>query len=127
MKLFLLTLLVSLAFPQAAFSKNWSAKLFTAVKECDVEKIEKAIKKGADVEAMNGIYNGQTNRYTPIVLAARTNCIEGVRILLDHKANPNFGRAIDTNRPLMIAARWNYIEIAKILLDPKYKTDVNAA
>lgn len=127
MKNFNLTLIMTLVLSATAFAKgNPDYDLYEGIEECDSKKIEKAIKKGANIEAPNSVYNEQSDRYTPLIFAVKRECAEGVRITLDHGANPNAIRAIDMNTPLLIAARWNLVDIMKILLDPKYKTDINA-
>jgi ankyrin repeat protein len=106
------------------YEKNQeSYKLFKAIKECNQKKIEKAIKKGANVNAMNSVYNDQTDRYTPLISAIRRDCQIGVDLLIKAGADVNLDHSISANAPIMIAARWGRLEATKSLL--KANADVN--
>jgi uncharacterized protein len=98
-------------------------KLFDAIAECNRKKIEKAIKKGANLNAMNSVYNGQTDRYTPLMSAIRRDCQVGVDLLIAAGADVNQDHSITANAPVMIAARWGRTEAVKALL--KANADVN--
>lgn len=109
--------------------KEASIDLYEAIDpqegNCDADAIANAIKKGADVNATNDLYNGQIERMTVLTYATKKNCIEAVkqlapnpRIKIDDDRTANF------NTALMIAARWNRHEIAQILVDNK--ANVNA-
>lgn len=108
--------------------KEASIELYEAIDpqdgNCDAEAIASAIKKGADVNATNDIYNGQIERMTVLTYATKKNCIEAVKQLAP---NPriliNDDRTVHFNTALMIAARFNRHEIAQILVDNK--ADVN--
>lgn len=99
-------------------------KLYDAIDYCNEKKIKKAIDKGADLNGLNDLYNGQYGRYTPVVFAVKRRCPIAVKILRDNGANINLTRGTDSNSALMIAARRNDIESAQYLLEAK-DIDVN--
>lgn len=103
---------------------NANYDLFDAIQVCDKKDILKALKHGAEVDATNDNYSGQTQRYSALIYAVKVDCVDGVEILLDKGANVEGVRAIDDNTPLMIAARHNRTDIAKLLLG--HKANVNA-
>ena len=105
-----------LALLSNIFDDRKTVQLYEAIKECNIKKMSKAISGGADVNALNSIYNGQTDRYTPIIFAIKRNCPEAVQLLVDNNADVNLTRAIDGNSPLMIAIRQNKVDAALILL-----------
>jgi len=98
-------------------------QLFDAIAQCNRKKIEKAIKKGANLNAMNSVYNGQTDRYTPLMSAIRRDCQAGVDLLIAAGADVNQDHSISANAPVMIAARWGRVEAVKSLI--KANADVN--
>ena len=103
---------------------NRNFDLFEAIEDCNPKKISKALKRGADVNATNDSYTGQTKRYTALTFAVKMGCFDAAKILLENNANVDDARSIDNNTALMVAARQNKSAIAKLLLD--YKADVNA-
>jgi ankyrin repeat protein len=106
------------------YDKNKATyELFDAIKKCNRKKIEKAIKKGANLNALNSAYNNQVDRYTPLISAIRRDCQLGVDLLIAAGADVNLDHTITGNPPLMIAARWGRTEAVKSLI--KANADVN--
>ncbi len=78
---------------------------FNACKQCDAQAVGKAIKAGADVNALN--------EYNQNGLAAAFFCPEVAKMLLENGCDPNGGEY-----PAVINAANNYsIEVLKLLLD----------
>lgn len=100
--------------------KKASIALFEAVEACDTTAMNEAIKDGADVNATNDQYTGQTERHTVLTFAVKLRCLEAVKVLAPHpRIEINDQRSIDYNTALMIAARWNLKEIADVLIENK--------
>lgn len=90
---------------------GWSAM------RCNTRIAERLLKAGANPDLANGLDIG------PLALAITNGCPGMVRLLLDHRANPNAARE-NGETPLMTAARLGQVEVMKLLLGRG--ADVNA-
>lgn len=87
--------------------------LWTAVRACehrDAEKLRRAIADGADV-------NGRTKVGTPLEMAVRKDFTDGIRILLENKADPELTYKDNRSTSLMEAVSNSYYDAAKLLLE----------
>jgi len=67
--------------PKMEMKNNFSAPLHVAVSKGDVEIVKKFIAYGADV-------NEQSEDMTPLMIAARYNKVEIIKVLLENGARP---------------------------------------
>ncbi|KAF2515060.1 ankyrin repeat domain-containing protein [Flavobacterium zhairuonense] len=67
--------------PKIAVSRNFSAPLHVAVSKGDLEVVKKFIAYGANV-------NEQSEDMTPLMIAARYNKVEIIKVLLENGARP---------------------------------------
>ena len=84
---------------------NWE---FDNIKRMKPEKVAACLKAGADPYARN------SDRETPLHLAARGGSAEAVKLLLEAGADPN-ARSKDGETPLGRAVRKEHTEVAKLL------------
>jgi ankyrin repeat protein len=104
------------------FKDRQTAKLFEAIQRKDLKAVLKALKKGADPNAIKD----QASFITVSSFAVRYGTPEILRALLDAGANPNKqDDNLQKTTPLMQAAKWNSPWAVEVLLDPKYKTNIN--
>ncbi len=94
--------------------KELNMKFISAVAENNVNLVKELVKQGASVDT--------TDEYdfTPLLFAAYNGNTEIVQILIDHKADLNYGRY---GTPLIIAANRGHINIVKLLI--KAGADLN--
>ena len=92
--------------------------LLRACESGNVAKMREAIAAGADV-------NHKGRPGTPLDVCIDKNFTQGVRILLESKADPNVVTENDRTTGLMRAVRYGYADIVKLLLE--HGADVNAA
>ena len=86
-------LLLILSFSAIA-SDKWSAKLFKSVKDNNIKLANKAIRKGADINSYNSIYNGKADQNTALTFALKYNRTEIAKLIVDAGADINLGRTI---------------------------------
>lgn len=90
----------------------------------DVEKIRKALSRGADV---NGLVEQRSSMYTPLIRASRAGRPAIVQMLLDAGADPNLGGRetllFCSLTPLIMAARQGNKEVVELLLRAGAKTN----
>ncbi|MDQ6473072.1 ankyrin repeat domain-containing protein [Flavobacterium sp. LHD-80] len=67
--------------PKIEVSRNFSAPLHVAVSKGDIEIVKKFIAYGANV-------NEQSEDMTPLMIAARYNKVEIIKVLLENDARP---------------------------------------
>lgn len=77
----------------------------------DVEMLNFLLDAGADFEAQD--QKGQT----PLLLAAATNNLKVVKVLIDHGANKEAHESGEGMTPLMRASRLGFLEIAVVLVE----------
>ncbi|KAF2327185.1 ankyrin repeat domain-containing protein [Flavobacterium daemonense] len=71
----------SVVNPKIEVSRNFSAPLHVAVSKGDLEVVKKFIAYGANV-------NEQSEDMTPLMIAARYNKVEIIKVLLENGARP---------------------------------------
>lgn len=104
------------------FKERQTAKLFEAIQKKDLKAVLKALKKGADPNAIKD----QASFISVSSFAVRYGTAEILRALLDAGANPNMqDENLQKTTPLMQAAKWNSPWAVEVLLDAKYKTNIN--
>jgi ankyrin repeat protein len=104
------------------FSERQTAKLFEAIQKNDLKAVQKALRKGANPNAIKD----HASFISASSLAVRYGSPEILRALLDAGADPNLQDAnLQKTTPLMQAAKWNRPWAVEVLLDPKYKTNIN--
>jgi ankyrin repeat protein len=104
------------------FSERQTAKLFEAIQKNDLKAVQKALRKGANPNAIKD----HASFISASSFAVRYGTPEILRALLDAGADPNLQDAnLQKTTPLMQAAKWNRPWAVDVLLDPKYKTNIN--
>jgi ankyrin repeat protein len=92
--------------------------LIIAIKEENISKVKKLIKKGADVTPGKG---------EPLTAAVTSENLEITELLLKNKADPNqAGFIMENSGVLGIAAEDENLEIAKLLLDYRADPDMGS-
>jgi ankyrin repeat protein len=86
-------------------------KFFDAIEKQDIQKVEKLLKKGANLKSTECI-NG--NNLTPLMQAAKTGNLELVNLLINHGADVNYCN-IDHESALSIAIKENQTAIVELL------------
>ena len=95
---------------------NPTEDLFTAVKKRSVTDINRALERGADINA------GNDWNTTPLMLATHFGALNIVKALLEKKADPNILN-FRNETALRIACQKNFPEIINTLID--HGSDVN--
>ena len=104
------------------FNERQTAKLFEAIQKKDLKAVQKALRKGANPNAIKD----KASFISASSFAVRYGTAEILRALLDAGADPNLQDAnLQKTTPLMQAAKWNSPWAVEVLLDPKYKTNIN--
>jgi hypothetical protein len=100
------------------FVTDWNHELLKGVVKCDMAKVQKALKNGANVESKDKAES------PAIVLAAKNNQNAIVSVLLSAGAKPD-SRDDGGKSALTYACRKGYVDIAQLLLakraDPNLK------
>lgn len=105
-----ITIAVTLLFSLSIFANERATqKLAEAVENNKLERAQKAIDQGADV-------NARSTTSTILLRAVKLNELEMVKLLLDNHADINQVRPIDLFSGLMIAAKRNNAEMARLLI-----------
>jgi ankyrin repeat protein len=104
------------------FKDRQTAKLFEAIQKKDLKAVLKALRKGANPNAIKD----QASFISVSSFAVRYGTPEILKALLGAGADPNLQDGnLQKTTPLMQAAKWNRPWAIDVLLDPKYKTNIN--
>ncbi len=96
-------------FPELVF--------IAAVREGDVEKVEKFLERGFDANKVDG------KGLTPLFYAAKNGNVDLAETLLKHRANINFKDRFG-NTPLVWASERGHAEVAEILIEAGSDIDI---
>jgi len=102
--------LFMLLFSITAFAGGLNEELFTAVFSGDTVAVNALLTKGADVNAIENVFEGGR---TVLMLAARSGRTEVVKALLDKGANVNYRDSRSGQTALMVAANAEIIRLLK--------------
>jgi ankyrin repeat protein len=111
-------LFIGITFSATAQSKN--DKLYQAIVKNDVEKTEKLIKQGADVNFVK--QSGPWMKVSLLITAVNNKNLEITKVLLENKADVNWKDGFNTSA-ILYGANSGDVELIKLLL--KYGADIN--
>jgi ankyrin repeat protein len=101
---------LSFLFGRSKNKPNNNELLLQAAEDGNVDKVQKLLDKGANIEATND------DGWTPLHWACRNGCVEVVEMLLDKRANIE-ARDNGGWTPLHEACYKGHVEVVKLLLD----------
>ncbi|HWB61380.1 MAG TPA: ankyrin repeat domain-containing protein [Chthoniobacteraceae bacterium] len=113
------------ADPNIAAAGFYGTVLGRAVLRKDIKVVETLLNAGADPNQTIGM-PGQTETETALQAAVQKRQAAIVKLLLDHKADPN-PRSMENRSPLYWAIDYGEVEMVKALLAAGAKTDVVSA
>jgi hypothetical protein len=100
-------------YSNATLSVKWTRKLFKSIDQKNLKLAAKSIKKGADVNAYNYIYNGRVSHNPVLIYALKKNQVEIAKLIVDAGANINLTRKIDRANALIVASRRGQLSFIK--------------
>lgn len=109
---------LGLAFSTIAQEKN--EQLYEAVSKNDKDKVEKLIKKGADVNYAKE--TGPWMKVSVLITAVNNKNIDIAKFLLDNEADVNWKDGFDTSA-ILYAASGGSVDMVKLLLE--YGANIN--
>jgi ankyrin repeat protein len=113
---------LSSGLSKKVYKDRQTANLFEAIAEQNLKKAKKALKHGANPNAIK-----DTAAFISVSsFAVRYGTPEILRAILEAGGDPNLVDAnLQTTTPLMQAAKWDRPDFVDVLLDPKFNTDIN--
>ena len=113
---------LSSTLSKKVYKDRQTAKLFEAIAEQNLKKVNRALKHGANPNAIKE----KAAFISVSSFAVRYGTPEILRAILEAGGDPNqIDDNIQSTTPLMQAAKWDRPEFIDVLLDPKFKTDIN--
>eukprot|EP00729_Bicosta_minor_P007076 gene7076-biopygen14962 len=105
---------------ERALQPELQKQLCAAVEEGNVESVRKLL---VEDDADPSVPDDEYPTFPPVWLAAYEGHFDAVKLLLEHNANPNQGKADTGSAPVLIAAQEGHINVVKLLLE--HKADPN--
>jgi ankyrin repeat protein len=111
---YLLILLLIISQSTIASTK-WTRVLFESIDNGNYKRAVKAIKKGADVDSYNDVYNGKVAHNPVLIYALRRDRVKIAKLIVNSGADINLRRSIGSTNAAMVAARRGQLTFLKFL------------